>query len=161
MALEIERKFLVSGDAWRESAGPGRCLLQAYLAETGKAVIRVRLEAGVAGWITIKSAVPGMTRQEFEYLIPAEDAEVLAKLRDGAVLEKTRFLVPHSGRVWEVDVYASENEGLVIAEIELESESAAFNRPDWLGREVTGEGRFYASRLARHPFREWETAERG
>jgi adenylate cyclase len=133
---EIERKFLVAGDAWRSQADGGRPLQQAYLAETERA------------------------RQEFEYALPLDDAEGLIALRHGSVLEKTRFEVPYCGRRWEVDVYAGDNDGLVIAEIELESEAALVELPPWLGQEVTGDARYYASRLARNPFRSWPTAPR-
>ena len=94
--------------------------------------------------------------------MPLADAEALTELRQGSVLQKTRFRAPHGGRTWEVDVYAGDNAGLVIAEIELESEAAAVKLPPWFGREVTGEARYYAARLAEQPFRSWpETAGRG
>jgi adenylate cyclase len=133
--------------------------VQAYLAETERAVVRVRIEDGARAALTVKSAMPGLTRQEFEYPIPPEDAEALAALRTGAALEKIRFLVTDGGRTWEIDVYAGENAGLVIAELELESEAAAFEQPAWLGREVTGDARYYASRLACRPFRSWGERE--
>jgi adenylate cyclase len=155
VAQEIERKFLVADDGWRSRADGGRRLRQAYLAETGRAVVRVRIEDGGRGVLTIKSAEPGLSRQEFEYALPLEDAEALIALRQGSVLEKTRFHVPHSGRRWEVDVYDGDNAGLIIAEVELESEAAAVEPPPWAGKEVTGERRYYASRLAQKPFRSW------
>ena len=155
MPLEIERKFLVENDSWRGRADAGRQLRQAYLAETERVVVRVRREGDARALLTIKSAVPGLTRLEFEYPIPPADADALSELRHGVVLEKTRYLVPDAGRVWEVDVYAGDNEGLVIAEIELASEAAEIERPAWLGREVTGDARYYASRLAKTPFRLW------
>ena len=161
MPLEIERKFLVGNDGWRMHADGGRRLIQAYLAETDRAVVRVRIEDGARAVMTVKSAVPGLTRQEFEYPIPPADAEALATLRQGAVLEKRRFLVSHGGRLWEVDVYAGENTGLVLAEIELESEAAEFERPPWLGAEVTRDARYYASRLSRNPFAAWGQARSG
>lgn len=129
--------------------------MQAYLAETDRAVLRVRIEDGARAAMTVKSAVAGLTRQEFEYAIPLAEAEEMAALRQGAVLEKVRFLVPHAGREWEVDVYAGENAGLILAEIELESETAEFVPPGWLGTEVTGDARYYASRLSRNPFGAW------
>lgn len=155
MPVEIERKFLVENDSWRGHADRGRRLMQAYLAETDRAVVRVRIEDGTRAVMTVKSAVAGLTRQEFEYSIPPEDAQALAALRQGAVLDKTRFLVPHAGRQWELDLYAGENLGLVLAEIELESEAADFDHPPWLGAEVTGDARYYASRLSRNPFSAW------
>jgi adenylate cyclase len=152
---EIERKFLVANDGWRALADGGRRIRQAYLAETDRAVLRVRIENAARGTFTIKSADPGLSRQEFEYVIPPADAEALAELRQGSVLEKTRFRVPHAGRTWEVDVYSGDNAGLSIAEIELESEDAVVDLPPWVGPEVTGEARYYAARLARYPFRSW------
>src|SRR5687768_17302017 len=148
MTLEVERKFLVASHAWRDHADAGRRLRQAYLAETERAVVRVRIEDGAQAWLTVKSAVAGLSRQEIEVPLALADAEALFDLREGAALDKTRFLVPHAGRVWEVDVYGGENDGLVIAELELESEAAEFEKPLWLGREVTGEACYYASRLA-------------
>ena len=155
MPQEIERKFLVAGDAWRSEADGGRRLRQAYLAETERAVVRVRIDGGVRAVLTIKSAAPGLSRQEFEYGLPLDDAEALIALSQGSVLEKTRYEVPYCGRRWEVDVYAGDNDGLVVAEIELESEAALVELPPWLGQEVTGDARYYASRLARTPFRSW------
>jgi adenylate cyclase len=157
---EIERKFLVANDGWRAGADRGRSFRQAYLAETDRAAVRVRISDGKEAVITIKSARAGLSRSEFEYAIPVPDAEALSELRQGSVLQKTRFLSPHAGRIWEVDVYAGDNAGLVIAEIEIESETADIELPRWLGREVTGERRFYAAQLAQHPFRSWAETER-
>ena len=155
MPQEIERKFLVANDGWRAVADGGRTLRQAYLAETDRAAIRVRIVDDATAVITIKSAKPALSRGEFEYPVPLADAKALTELRQGSVLEKTRFHVPHVGITWEVDVYAGDNAGLVIAEIELQSETAAVELPSWVGREVTGEARYYAARLAAQPFRSW------
>jgi adenylate cyclase len=152
---EIERKFLVANDGWRGDALAGLDLLQAYLCETERAVVRLRLVDRMEAFLTVKSAEAGLSRAEFEYPLPVEDAEALMQLRQGSVLAKTRFYVTHSGRRWELDVYSGENEGLVIAEIELESAQDSIDLPPWLGREVTGEAPYYASRLARQPFRSW------
>jgi adenylate cyclase len=152
---EIERKFLIANDGWRSLADGGRRIRQAYLAATDRAVVRVRIEDGSGGTLTIKSAKPGLSRQEFEYWVPPADAEALAELRQGSVLQKKRFRVPHAGRIWEVDVYSGDNEGLAIAEIELESEDAVVDLPAWVGAEVTGDARYYAARLARSPFQSW------
>jgi adenylate cyclase len=157
---EIERKFLVANDGWRVGADRGRSFRQAYLAETDRAAIRVRISDGKDAVVTIKSARAGLSRSEFEYAVPVADAEAMTELRQGSVLQKTRFRAPHAGRTWEVDVYDGENAGLVIAEIEIESETATVDLPPWLGREVTGERRFYAAQLAQHPFRSWGEAER-
>jgi adenylate cyclase len=155
VAQEIERKFLVANDGWRAGADRGRRLRQAYLAATDRAAVRVRIEDGVEAALTVKSANPGLTRIEFEYPLPLRDAETLTTLREGAELQKTRFVTRHAGRNWEVDVYAGENDGLVIAEIEIESETAKVELPPWVGREVTGEARYYAARLAKQPYRSW------
>ena len=155
MPREIERKFLVAADDWLGCADAGRRLRQAYLAETDRAVVRVRIEDDRAAFLTVKSAEAGLSRQEFEYPIPLADAQALLALRRGPVLDKTRHHVPHAGRVWEVDVYAGDNAGLVIAEIELSDEGEAIELPPWLGREVTGEARYYASRLALRPYSAW------
>ena len=160
MPHEIERKFLVANDGWRGGADRDKRLRQAYLAQTDRASIRVRIGDDTTAVLTIKSAVPGLSRLEFEYPVPAADAEVLTTLRQGIELAKTRYHVPFAGRTWEVDVYSGENEGLVIAEIELENEAARLELPPWVGREVTGEARYYAARLADHPFRSWAGADR-
>lgn len=163
MPQEIERKFLVESDAWRAAAGPGRRLRQAYLAETDRAVVRVRTEDGARAMLTIKSAAPGLAREELEYPVPLDHANSLVEMRQGAVLEKTRYAVSHGGHVWDVDVYDGENAGLVVAEVAVasEAEAASVPLPGWLGREVTGERRYYAARLSQHPFAAWSEAERG
>lgn len=161
MPQEIERKFLVADDGWRQHADAGRHLRQAYIAETQRAVVRVRVEERARGWLTIKTAEPGLSRHEFEYAVPLSDAQALIALSTGSVLDKTRFHVPHAGRRWEVDVYAGENEGLTLAEIELESEIAEVAMPPWIGAEVTGDARYYAVRLAHEPFRSWTASREG
>lgn len=162
MPHEIERKFLVANDGWRRGADQGRRFRQVYLAETERVVVRVRIEDGLRAVLTIKSANPGLSRLELEYPVPLDDAEALAKLGQGSELNKVRFHAPHAGRKWEVDVYSGANEGLVVAEIELEAETDEVELPPWVGREVTHEARYYASRLARHPYRSWtDTAPEG
>jgi adenylate cyclase len=157
---EIERKFLVANDGWRGRSDQGRSFRQAYLAETDSAVVRVRISDGTEAVITIKSAKLGLSRSEFEYAVPVADAEALAELRQGSILQKTRFRTLHAGQTWEVDVYSGENAGLIIAEIEIESENASVEVPPWLGREVTGERRFYAAQLSQRPFQSWTETER-
>jgi adenylate cyclase len=152
---EIERKFLVANDGWRREADGGRKLRQAYLAETERAAIRVRIIDDSAAFITIKSARTGLSRPEFEYSVPLSDARELAELRRGSELQKTRFRALAAGRCWEIDVYDGDNAGLVLAEVELESEDASVEIPSWVGQEVTGEQRYYAAKLAAHPFRSW------
>ena len=160
MPKEIERKFLVADEGWRALADKGRKLRQAYLAETERVAVRVRIEEGGKAVLTVKSAVPGLSREEFEYPLPGSDAGALFRLRQGSVVEKTRFRVPHAGRIWEIDVYRGDNDGLVVAEVELESEADAVELPAWLGREVTGERCYYAARLAQSPFKDWPRSAR-
>ena len=161
MPHEIERKFLVVGDGWREGADRGEELRQAYLAETDRVSVRVRIIDDASAVITVKSAQPRLARKEYEYAIPVRDALAMADLRRGSLLQKTRFRSVHAGRTWEIDVYSGENMGLVIAEVELESENEAVDLPRWVGREVTGEERYYASRLAVRPFSGWSESASG
>ena len=148
MGTEIERKFLVAGDGWRAAATePGVLLRQGYL-HAGTPVVRVR-QAGETGFLTIKG--PGLlSRAEYEYPIPAaEAAELLRSLCPPPIIEKTRTRVRHEGLVWEVDEFAGHLAGLVLAEVELPSADAAFDRPDWLGREVTEDPRYQNAALSR------------
>ncbi|MFZ4408457.1 MAG: CYTH domain-containing protein [Paracraurococcus sp.] len=151
MPTEIERKFLVTGEGWRQSAlGPARRLRQGYLASGGGAapVVRVRLSDD-DGYLTVKG--PGLlSRAEYEYPIPAAHAlAMLGDLCPPPVIEKTRTRVAHAGMVWEVDEFAGHLAGLVIAEIELEAADQPFARPDWVGTEVTGDRRYQNSTLSR------------
>ena len=148
MAKEIERKFLVSGDEWRKRAGKGKSIRQSYLALTGTLSIRVRITGKDKAYITIKSAESGTTRSEFEYPIPVKDARALTKLRTGREIKKRRHVLKRGRVRWEVDVFAGAQRGLVIAEIELASKRTSFDRPEWLGKEVTGDKRYYNANLA-------------
>lgn len=161
MAIEIERKFLVTSDEWRgQSEGKPRVFLQAYLALSERAVVRVRLdETRAAAWLCVKERKVGASRGEFEYPVPFADARPLLKLATGHVIEKRRFLVPCNGHVWEVDEFDDANAGLVVAEIELEREDEEFSPPTWLGEEVTGEERYYNASLALFPWRDWGKSE--
>jgi adenylate cyclase len=155
MALEIERKFRVSGDGWKPLVSRTRRLRQAYLTKTGRLSIRVRIDGDAAGTLTIKAARSGMERHEYEYAIPLADAEELMLQRDGSVISKVRHIVPIGGLEWEIDVFDGENAGLVIAEIELDRPDRTFERPDWLGEEVTGDRRYYNADLAKRPYASW------
>jgi adenylate cyclase len=155
MGIEIERKFLVSHDGWRNLAARVRRIRQGYLASGEKAGVRVRCVDGKEGSLTVKTAVAGAVRGEFEFPIPFEEAEALLGLCEGVVIEKLRHDVPFGGVNWEIDVFKGANEGLVVAEVELESEDQVFIRPDWLGEEVTADRRYYNASLARRPFRDW------
>lgn len=148
MAKEIERKFLVSGGGWQDQVERSRVFRQAYLALTDALAVRVRIIDDAEAFLTLKSAEPGTTRSEFEYPIPLADAQALMELRRGLAIEKRRHIVPLGGQRWEVDVFEGAHDGLIIAEIELPHADAAFERPDWLGREVTGERRYYNANLA-------------
>lgn len=154
MPVEIERKFLVNGDVWR-SLGSGTVYRQGYLmAEPGKTV-RVRV-AGDQGFITIKGASQGIARSEFEYPIPLADAEeLLANLCDRPLIEKTRYKIPLDNVVWEVDEFAGENTGLIMAEVELQDANQSIQIPDWIGQEVSGDRRYYNAYLSKHPFTQW------
>ena len=152
MALEIERKFLVTGTAWR-SATP-QYLCQGYLNRDKQRTVRVRV-AGEQAFLTIKGLSRGATREEFEYPIPLADAQALLALCEGATIEKYRHVLDWRGHRWEVDEFLGANQGLVVAEIELTREDVAFERPDWLGAEVTQDARYYNANLVDLPFQRW------
>jgi len=156
MALEIERKFLVRSDAWRAEVQSRELLRQGYLSSGSRCSIRARI-AGEQAWLNLKAKRSGMTRLEFEYPIPLADAdEILRELCDGPLLEKYRHLIACGPYVWEVDEFLGDNAGLIVAEIELPDEAAPFERPDWLGAEVTEDQRYYNFNLASHPYTQWK-----
>ena len=150
MGVEIERKFLVK-EGWQPT-GESVSIKQGYLPGTGPMLVRIRLEDQRA-LLTLKGRTEGVTRSEYEYEIPVQDAQEL--LLRKKVVEKTRYFVIHGDYTWEVDVFAGANKGLVVAELELSDEDEAFDRPDWLGAEVSSDARYYNSNLAEHPFSEW------
>jgi adenylate cyclase len=152
LAIEIERKFLVVGTQWR--VGPGTPLIQGYLNRDPHRTVRIRL-AGAQGFITVKGISHGAQRAEFDYPIPLADAQQLLAMCLEPLVEKTRYRVPHEGLVWEVDEFAGVNSGLVIAEIELQSVDQPFQRPVWVGEEVTHDRRYFNSNLAEHPYSAW------
>lgn len=151
MPAEIERKFLVTNSSWADNAGRPVSIRQAYVALTDRASVRVRIKGGDQAFLTIKSAAPTISRVEVEVPIPVAEAEELLALRTGAVIEKQRHPVPHGGLVWEVDVFAGANAGLVIAEVEMPSADHDVALPGWAGAEVTGDERYYNARLATDP----------
>ena len=153
MGIEIERKFLVKDDSWKADADHGRGCRQGYLLSDGGMTVRIRV-IGEKAFLTVKGASSGISRTEFEYEIPTVDAEALLELCD-TLVEKVRYLVPYAGMVWELDVFAGANEGLVMAEIELESEEQEVGLPEWAGEEVSGDARYYNAYLAKHPFTDW------
>lgn len=152
MAVEIERKFLVVGDAWRAAAAV--YFSQGYLNSSKERTVRVRV-AGDQGFMTIKGAVEGISRLEFEYAIPVDDAKQLLRLCEQPLIEKYRRKITFAGFVWEVDEFLGENQGLVVAEIELPSEQTQFEVPEWVGIEVTQDARYFNSNLVKHPFSQW------
>jgi len=160
MAQEIERKFLVIGDAWRALAARRARMSQGYIASAERASVRVRITGGEAH-LNIKVGGLEAVRQEFEYPIPVADGEALLAAAKGPLVEKTRHYVPFEGFEWEVDEFRGANEGLVVAEIELDSEHQAFPRPPWIGAEVTHLPRYYNVNLVARPYSAWDAAERG
>ena len=160
MGIEIERKFLVTGDAWRREAGRSLKMHQGYLAgEGGRASVRVRLE-GTEARLNIKASVIGAARAEYEYPLPVADARTLLETLCIGTLEKVRHYVEHDGLTWEVDEFSGANAGLVIAEIELDSVEQIFTQPLWVGRELTDDRRYYNHYLALHPYATWPDADR-
>ena len=153
MALEIERKFLVKGQPWME-AGAGASIRQGYLAQGPESVVRVRASEEQA-WLTIKGPTQGISRLEFEYEIPLQDANSLLGLCEGAIIEKTRYRIEEEGVLFELDVFGGENAGLVVAEVELEREEEDFFRPAWLGEEVSHDPRYRNSALSLRPYSSW------
>ena len=158
MAQEIERKFLVKGDFRSEAFGALQ-ITQGYLCSVPERVVRVRLK-GDRGFLTVKGPgnATGVARFEWEKEIPAEDAEAMLALCEPGVIDKTRFLVKNTDgkHTWEVDVFHGDNDGLTVAEIELSDEDEPFDRPAWLGVEVTGDPRYYNAMLAREPYKNWK-----
>ena len=155
MGVEIERKFLLKNDGWRSQVVDSVRISQGYLTQnSGINSVRVRLSGDDAN-INIKSRELAIRRQEYEYAIPADDARRMLDSLCVGVVEKTRHHVKHAGTVWEVDEFAGENQGLLVAEIELESEDAHFDRPDWLGEEVSHDARYYNVNLINHPYSAW------
>lgn len=154
MAFEIERKFLVKNDSY-QNLGMGIYYHQGYLNASAERVVRVRV-IGKKAFLTVKGLVSNVTRLEYEYEIPGADAqEMLEKLCIQPTIEKYRYHIDFEGFVWEVDVFLGENEGLVVAEIELEHEEQHFKKPDWIGEEVTNDRRYYNACLVSHPFKKW------
>jgi adenylate cyclase len=155
MSFEIERKFLVRDDSWRNSVIRHVKIRQAYLDSDANVSIRVRIKNDNSATLTLKTRWSKLRRREFEYVIPTLDAEELMSLRRGQIIEKVRYIVPAGDLTWEIDVFSGENLGLVIAEIELPSENHQIELPSWIGSEVTGQDRYYNGTLARHSYCSW------
>ena len=166
MGIEIERKFLVTSDAWRAAAHEVVAMAQGYLNDLAmveggaqKASVRVRIQ-GDAAYLNIKSRELGHTRQEFDYPIPVDEARALLALCVGGLIDKRRHLVRHGGLLWEVDEFLGDNAGLVVAEVELQHAGQPFDKPGWAGTEVTDQSRYYNLALASHPYTRWDADER-
>ena len=157
MGVEIERKFTVRADFCPQGAGTE--MAQGYLSRDPQRTVRVRL-AGGRGYLTVKGETRGMVRAEYEYEVPPSDARAMLALCDSPLVEKTRYVVDAAGRRWEVDVFHGANDGLVVAEVELPSETAKVTLPAWVEREVTGEKRYYNSSLIVHPYHSWTAEEK-
>lgn len=154
MGKEIERKFLVKGDEWR-SLGTGVVYRQGYISTSGKETVRVRI-VGETGYLTIKGATVDHSRLEFEYPIPLQDAqEMLDNLCTHPLIEKKRAKIPQGDLLWEVDEFMGENEGLIIAEVELQTENQEITLPDWIDREVS-DPKYYNANLAKYPYSQWD-----
>lgn len=159
MGKEIERKFLLINDDWRSAISRSARYAQGYLNEPVNASVRVRIEDD-RGKLNIKRVEIGMSRDEFEYEIPLADAEKLMTMVIGPTVTKTRHFVMVDGHEWEIDEFSGDNKGLIVAELELNSPDESFTRPDWLGREVTDEARYYNVFLSQRPYAQWREEEK-
>lgn len=155
MAVEIERKFLVRGEDWRRFATTHTDIRQAYLSSGEHSSTRVRINDSKAATLTVKSKRAELRRVEVECAIAVADAEALLLLRESSLISKVRHHLPWGNHIWEVDEFSGDNEGLVIAEVELRNDLESFDRPPWLGVEVTGHQQYYNSSLARQPYCRW------
>lgn len=157
MALEIERKFLVNSHAFKRESVRQTRIVQGYLSSVPERTVRVRVRDD-KGFLTIKGkgSASGATRYEWEKEIPVSEAEELLAICEPGVIDKTRYEIEVGRFTFEVDEFHGDNAGLLLAEIELPSEETRFDRPEWLGREVTGDSRFYNSMLSKHPYNQWE-----
>ena len=154
MGLEIEKKFLVKGDRWR-SLGKGTPYRQGYLSSVKERTVRVRTIQD-RGYLTIKGISRGAARAEFEYEIPYSDAlEMLEQLCETPLIEKVRYKIEHNGLVWEIDEFSGDNQGLIVAEVELQSVDQTFDKPEWIGSDVTRDPRYFNANLIHYPFRMW------
>lgn len=156
MALEIERRFLVKNNAWQQANNTGLHFTQGYVSISDDRTVRVRIANNEAK-LNIKVAINAISRHEFEYSIPIDDANELLKHACLWILEKQRYIIPYQSNFFEVDVFLGENAGLILAEIELPSEDTPFDQPDWLGEEVTHDPRFTTAYLSQHSFTTWKS----
>lgn len=155
MGTEIERKYTLKNANWREAVSSSERMVQGYLAGNERASVRLRI-VGEKANLNIKSATLGVFRQEYEYEVPLADAEkMLQDLCEKPLIDKERFYVTHAGKTWEIDVFAGDNEGLVVAEVELDDENEAVELPEWVDEEVSHDRRYYNVSLVKHPFKDW------
>jgi adenylate cyclase len=155
MAQEIERKYLVKNDSWRDQVFRHVYMRHGYLNDTQQSSVRVRVE-GDKAYLNIKSATLGVFRKEYEYPIPVEEAnEILTDLASKPLIEKTRHYINYAGHLWELDVFEGDNQGLIVAEVELDHEEEAIELPPWAGEEVSDDPRYYNVCLVKHPFKDW------
>lgn len=156
MPIEIERKFLVKQD-WKTIVKDHDCISirQGYLCRDSNCTVRIRI-ANNRGILTIKGKSKTLARPEYEYDVDLVEAEELMQMTSGSIIEKKRYFVPVHGKTWELDVFSGDNEGLVVAELELQDEEEQFEKPDWIGEEVTDDGRYGNSSLSRFPYKDWQ-----
>ena len=155
MGKEIERKFLLTSDAWRALA-KGTAYRQGYLNSAKERTVRIRT-VGDKAFLTIKGISVGVTRAEYEYPIPFDDCNaMLDNLAEKPLIEKNRYKIALGGLTWEIDEFFGENQGLIVAEVELQSEDQAFDKPAWVGEEVSGDPRYFNSNLIKHPYSRWK-----
>lgn len=154
MGVEIERKYLVAGDTWKSEVLQSLKLKQGYLQTEPERTVRIRI-SGYKAFLTIKGKTEGISRVEFEYEVPTEEALDLLKLSANTPIEKTRHIIKVDGHVWEIDVFEGANHGLVLAEVELQSEDEQIVLPSWIGPEVSDDPRYFNSHLSQNPFNEW------
>ena len=153
--IEIERRFLLKNDAWKAVAGAPCLMSQGYLSVEKERIIRLRI-IGNRAWLTLKGYISDVSRSEFEYEIPVADAQIMMDTMCPFRLEKHRYEVNYQGFVFEIDEYFGDNAPLIVAELELPAEDTSFPRPDWLGEEITSDGRFTNAYLSKHPYSQWD-----
>lgn len=158
MATEIERKFLVKNDNWRSLSKSAIKIEQGYLNTAVTRTVRIRT-SGNRAFLTVKGKSTGAFRSEFEYEIPYEDALEMLALCEEPRIQKTRYIVEENNQVWEIDEFEGVNKGLIVAEIELKNESQIVSKPEWLGKEVTDDSRYYNSALILHPYSTWKSSQ--
>lgn len=154
MAIEIERKFLVINSGWRKQVYHKKNIAQGYLSTNPERTVRIRI-SNETGIITIKGKSEGVSRAEFEYEVPLDDAQELMKLCERPVIEKVRNLVKFEGKIWEVDEFSGDNQGLIVAEVELVNEQESVPLPSWVGKEVSTEKKYFNASLIKDPYSQW------